>query len=83
MRFRHLSPPRNLVRFASEVRLGLGIEESEDSQYQRIADRYFRSRTDVWKHVLAIHRASVTESNAVSVSVMQPHLKPDWFGSKR
>ncbi len=45
----------------------------------KAADRSSRMRTDDLESAFAIHRASVTESNAVSVG--WPLLKPDCLAS--
>ncbi len=45
----------------------------------KAADRSSRMRTDDFESAFAIHRASVTESSAVSVEC--PLLKPDCLGS--
>ncbi len=45
------------------------------------ADRSNRMRTDDLESAFAIHRASVTESSAVSVEC--PRLNPDWLASSR
>ncbi len=47
----------------------------------KAADRSSRMRTDDLESAFAIRRASVTESNAVSVEC--PHLNPDWLASSR
>ena len=45
----------------------------------KAADRSRRMRTEDLEAALAIRRASVTDSNAVSVEC--PFLKPDWLTS--
>ncbi len=47
----------------------------------KAADRSSRMRTDDLESAFAIHRASVTESIAISVEC--PRLNPDWLASSR
>ncbi len=47
----------------------------------KAADRSSRMRTDDLESAFAIHKASVTESSAVSVEC--PRLNPDWLTSSR
>ncbi len=47
----------------------------------KAADRSSRMRTDDLESAFAIRKASVTESNAVSVEC--PCLNPDWLASSR
>ncbi len=47
----------------------------------KAADRSNRMRTDDLELAFAIHKASVTESSAVSVEC--PHLEHDWLASTR
>ncbi len=83
----HLERPSSEIREDSNQRSGIPVMSSDERVDRRIwwltvskaADRSSRMRTDDLESAFAIHRASVTESSAVSVE--WPLLKPDCLAS--